>query len=76
MVTSYSKEAVIQSGVADKPVVLVNATEATGLVVELAAKPSSVVCFNVFGEQCGAAEPSAGLVRLPVPASGYAVVKW
>ena len=32
--------------------------------------------FTCFGEQCGTAEPSAGLVRLSVPASGYAVVKW
>ena len=76
VVTSYLDDAVIQSGAADKPVVLVNATESPGLLVEFAAKPSSVACFNVFGEHCGMAEPSAGLLRLSVPASGYAVVKW
>ena len=34
VVTSYSSDAAVRSGAADKPVVLVNATEATGLVVE------------------------------------------
>ena len=76
VVTSYSGDATVQSGAADKPVVLVNATESPGLLVEFAAKPSSVVCFNVFGERCGTTEPDAGLVRLTVPAAGYAVVKW
>ena len=76
VVASYSGDVAIRSGAADRPVVLVNATEAPGLLVELAARPSSVACFNVFGEQSGTVEPSAGLVCLPVPASGYAVVKW
>ena len=76
VVAAYSQDVVVRSGEADKTVVLVNATGANGLLVELSAKPASVVCFNVFGEPCGTAETDAGLVRLPVPASGYAVVRW
>lgn len=37
---------------------------------------ASVELFDVFGASCGKVDAADGLVRLPVPASGYACVKW
>ena len=59
-----------------KPVFLVNATGRPGVLAELAAKPSKVEYFDVFGVKSGEATVAAGLVRLDVPASGYAKIVW
>ncbi len=76
VVTSYSGDAVVRAGAPDRTVFLVNATGAEGMIVDFAAKPSSVRFFDVLGKPAGTAAPSAGLVRLPVPASGFAEVAW
>ena len=76
VVTSYSQDAVVRSGPTDRTIILVNATGAVGMLVELSAKPASIEMFNVFGEPCGTADAGAGLARMPVPASGTAVVRW
>ncbi len=76
VVTSYSGDAVVRAGAPDRTVFLVNATGAEGMAVDFAAKPSSVRLFDVFGKLAGTAAPFAGLVRLPVPASGFAEVAW
>ena len=66
----------VKAGAADRPVFLVNATGKAGMLAELAAKPTKVEYFNVFGEKTGEANVEAGLVRLAVPASGYAKIAW
>lgn len=76
VVTSYSQNTVVRSGPADRTVILVNATGAEGVLADLARKPSSVELFDVFGTPCGKTKAAEGLARLPVPASGYAVVTW
>ena len=76
VVASYSKDTVVQAGTADRPVFLVNVTGTDGLVAELKAKPASVECFDVFGKSVGKPEVGGGLVRIPVPASGHAEIKW
>ena len=43
---------------------------------ELRAKPAKIEVFDVFGRSQGNIESQSGLVRLPIPASGYAVVKF
>ena len=76
VVTSYSDDTVVRTGAADRTVFLVNATGGEGMVVDFAARPASVRLYDVFGKPGGTAAPSAGLVRLPVPASGFAKVTW
>ena len=53
-----------------------SATDKQGVLAELAAKPTKVEYFNVFGEKTDEANVTAGLVRLAVPASGYAKIAW
>lgn len=74
--TSYSGDVAVRTGEPDRTVVLVNATGAEGMVVDFAARPAAVRLFDVFGRPAGTAAPAAGLVRLPVPASGFAEVTW
>ena len=76
VVTVYSGDVLARAGAADRPVFLVNATGAKGLNVELAAKPKSVALFDVFGQPVGTFSAAAGLVRIPVPASGHAKIVW
>ena len=72
----YADDVCARAGAADRPVFVVNATGKAGVLVELAAKPEKVEYFDVFGEKTGEAAPSNGLVRLAVPASGYARIGW
>jgi len=76
VVTVYSGDVLARAGRPDRPVFLVNATGAAGLNVELAAAAKSVEFFDVFGKPAGTASAAAGLVRLAVPASGYAKIVW
>ena len=75
VVAVYSGDVCVRSGAADKPVYIVNATGGAAVVADLAA-PARVEFFDVFGKPAGAASAAAGLVRLAVPASGYAKVSW
>ena len=76
VIAVYADDVCTRAGAADRPVFLVNATGRAGVLVELAAKPEKVEYFDVFGEKTGEAAPSSGLVRLAVPASGYARIGW
>ena len=74
VIAVYADDTCVKAGAADRPVFLVNATGKAGVLAELAAKPSTVEYFDVFGEKTGEASVPAGLVRLAVPASGYAKI--
>lgn len=76
VVTSYSGDGIVRAGAPDRDVLLVNATGGKGLLVEFSVRPAAIALFDVFGRPSGQAEPREGLVRLPVPASGYARVTW
>ena len=76
VVTSYSQDAVVRLGAADKSVFVINATGKAGVIAELKAKPSKVEFFNVFGELVGEMSVSAGFVCLDIPASGFAKLSW
>lgn len=58
----------------DKPTIVVNATGAASLVLEL-ARPVSVTVFDTFGVKSATRELPAGFCRLDVPVSGYVSVK-
>ena len=76
VIAVYAEDVCAKSGSPDRPVFVVNATGKAGVLAELAAKPSKVEYFNVFGEKTGEGSVSAGLVRLDVPMSGYAKIAW
>ena len=76
VVAAYSGDVCVKAGRADRPVFLVNATGGAGVLAELPAEPEKVELFNVFGEKVGESSSPSGLVRLDVPASGYAKVTW
>ena len=71
----YSGDVCVRSGAADKPVYIVNATGGDSVLAEMSA-PARVDFFDVFGKPAGSTAAAAGLVRLSVPASGYAKVTW
>ena len=74
IVSVHSAEVCVSVNATSKPSYVVNATGGAGVLVELAV-PSMVKMFDVFGTFVGASELSAGLHRIPVPQSGYALVR-
>ena len=75
VVAVYSGDVCVRSGAADKPVYVVNATGGGKVLADFAA-PARLELFDVFGKPAGVASVPAGLVRIDVPASGYAKVNW
>ncbi|MBR2982322.1 MAG: hypothetical protein IKC80_03740, partial [Kiritimatiellae bacterium] len=73
IVAVYVAGTAAASGALDKPVYLINATGAKSLVVELPAE-ADVVYFDTVGAKTGSAKVGAGLQRLDIPASGYALI--
>ena len=76
IVAAYADDVCVKAGDADRQVFLVNATGKAGLLAELASEAAKVEYFNVFGEKVGETSSLSGIVRLVVPASGYAKVVW
>ena len=76
VVAAYADDVCVKAGDADRQVFLVNATGKAGLLAELASEAAKVEYFNVFGEKVGERSSLSGIVRLAVPASGYAKVVW
>ena len=73
VVSVHSAETCVPVDASAKPSYVVNATGGAGVLVELAA-PAVVRAFDVFGRPAGERDFPAGLHRVPVPASGYALV--
>lgn len=76
IIACYAENACVKTGKPDKSVYLVNATGTSAMLVDFAAKPSKIEAFDVFGKSAGTLEAGEGLVRLPVPSSGYAKIIW
>ena len=75
MIAAYSSDVCVRTGAADRPVILVNATGATGVLVEFAA-PATVAYRDTLGAPVGVVAVAKGLYRLPVPSSGTATISW
>ena len=75
IIAVYSPSVCANLGAADKPIVLVNATGTGAVLVELRAD-AQVEFFDVLGRPSGRLSAGKGLVRLAVPASGYAKISW
>ena len=75
IVAVYANDVCARTGVADRPVFIVNATGGRGALVELAAD-ARVEFFDVFGRPAGATSVAKGVLRLNIPASGFAKIAW
>ncbi|MBR2837799.1 MAG: alpha-galactosidase [Kiritimatiellae bacterium] len=75
VVTAYVNDVCVRTGAADRTVLLVNATGGPEMTVDFSAG-GRVELFDVFGKPTGMAPVSKGIVRLAVPASGFARVIW
>ena len=59
----------------DKPVVLVNGSREDGVLADFGTESATVSVFDTFGRACGEPRTATGLLRLPIPKSGYAEIK-
>ncbi len=75
IVTTYSQGNLIPTGAADKPVIVINATGAPGVVLDAPADGRAEF-FDVVGRPAGSAPVAKGVARLAIPASGYARIQW
>ena len=75
VVAVYANDVCVSTGAADRPVFLVNATGGRGILAEFAAD-ARVEFFDVFGKPAGTASVAKGIVRLDIPASGFAKMIW
>ena len=62
------------TGALDTPVYLINATGEKSLVTDLPSA-ATVEYFDTFGAKTGSVTVEAGLQRLQIPASGYAIIR-
>ena len=69
----YAEEICVSTGALDKPVYILNSTDAGSLAVEIPAA-AKVEAFDTFGAKVGEREYPAGCSRMMVPPSGYVVL--
>lgn len=69
----YAENTVVPTGALDRPVYILNSTDADSLVVEIAAG-AEAVSYDTYGKQTGSRTFDAGCHRMPVPPSGYLMI--
>lgn len=70
----YAAETAVSSGPLDKPVYVLNATDASSLIVELPSA-ATVESYDTYGAKRGRSTVAAGCRRLTVPPSGYLLIR-
>lgn len=70
----YAEEMSVKTGALDRPVYILNATDADSLVVEIPAK-ANVTAYDTYGAEKGTRVYEAGCHRMSVPPSGYLFLK-
>jgi len=70
----YAAETVVSSGALDKPVYVLNATDADSLVVEIPVC-AKVESYDTYGHIKGKRSFAAGCHRMSVPPSGYLLIR-
>jgi len=70
----YQDNTVAELGNITKPTYLINASGVQGIVADL-DKAKKAEIYNVYGEKVATEKLSKGLQRLPIPSSGYAVIR-
>ena len=74
IIAVYVAGTMAATGALDKPVYLINATGEKSLVTDLPSD-ATVEYFDTFGAKTGSVKVGAGLQRLQIPASGYAIIR-
>ena len=69
----YAAEIAVASGTLDRPVYVLNATDADSLVVEIQSR-AAVEAYDTYGVKVSARIYEAGCVRMAAPPSGYVVI--
>ena len=70
----YAAEMSVSTGPLDKPVYILNATDADSLVVEIPSK-ATITPYDTYGANGMGIPYEAGCHRVPVPPSGYLLIK-
>ena len=70
----YAAEMSVSTGPLDKPVYILNATDADSLVIEIPAK-ATITPYDTYGANGMGIPYEAGCHRVPVPPSGYLLIK-
>ena len=70
----YAAEMSVSTGPLDKPVYILNATDADSLVVEIPSK-AMITPYDTYGANGMGIPYEAGCHRVPVPPSGYLLIK-
>ena len=70
----YAAETVVSTGALDKPVYILNATDADSLVVEIPAK-ATITPYDTYGINGMGLPYEAGCHRVSVPPSGYLLIR-
>lgn len=70
----YAAEMSVATGPLDKPVYILNATDADSLVVEIPSK-ATITPYDTYGANGMGIPYEAGCHRVPVPPSGYLLIK-
>ena len=72
VIAVYAPDRLADLGALDRRIVLVNATKKPSLAVDL-REAAAFRFFDTLGRETGGTKAGPGLVRLPVPVSGYAI---
>ena len=72
----YKENLVVDAGVPDKPVYILNAANSRNVVVDLRAEPAKIETYDTFGALVAALSCKAGPQKVPVPLSGYLKISW
>ena len=70
----YAAEMSVPTGPLDKPVYILNATDADSLVIEIPSK-ATITPYDTYGANGMGIPYEAGCHRVPVPPSGYLLIK-
>lgn len=70
----YAAEMTVSTGPLDKPVYILNATDADSLVIEIPSK-ATITPYDTYGANGMGIPYEAGCHRVPVPPSGYLLIK-
>ncbi len=71
IITAYQEGVVVEAGVADRDIYIINATGTEKPTVELQRTPRKVEYYDTFGNIVAGAELVSGLQRVAIPISGY-----
>ena len=71
IIAAYQENVVVNGGIADRDIYIINATGVEKVAVELARKPKKVEYYDTYGNLVAGAKLTKGLQNVNIPVSGY-----